>query len=88
MVLATEIIKIIAIIAGGILIIIIGNKIQNKKKQEKTNNSEDELPYKEQEAKRYIEQYKHVYSKESIKQGLIQTGNTPENAQNWIEKYM
>lgn len=99
--LTPDMIKLIAILVGGLLVGIIGQIIIIKKR--KANNPIDYSQYQrpsndasqadilsEQElmAKNYIEQYKTSYPRDSIKQGLLQTGLSDSQAESYLGKYM
>lgn len=102
MVVNTELLKLITILGGGILVLVIGfiitQKIKKKHKEEiammnenyqntSQNLQSDSLSAEEESSKTYIEQYKSMYSRESIKSALINNGNSEENVENWLNKY-
>lgn len=97
-----ELIKLLTIIGGGIIVggvgqvIIIKNKKRKLKEREEmmsnygsysSSFSSNEISPQEQVARKYIEDYKSSYSKESIKAALINSGNSEEDVNLWIEKY-
>ena len=102
MALNNELIKLLAILGVAAVVLIGGFLIQRKrlakkKQEEEFYNQQGDLSPKhatevispeERSAKDYIEQYKGKYSRESIKQGLVSAGNSPENAQKYVDKYM
>lgn len=95
----SNIIKLVSLVLGGILILFFGFIIQRKilKKKEleeikmysNYNNLEDNknISEKENEARNYILKYKDSYSKDSIKNALINNGNSLEDVERWLDKY-
>lgn len=95
--------KLLGILGGGLVIAIIGQIIIVKNKRAKQKEEEDmnlaygsnsqnnlsklELTESETIAKKYIEDYKSTYPKESIKTALINNGNLETDVDNWINKY-
>lgn len=93
-----ELLKIIYIVVGGLIIggggQIILIKIKRKKKEEEnmmyqnySSNTQEELSEAEKIAKKYIEDYKSQYPKESIRVALINNGNLEQDVDKWINKY-
>jgi len=102
MALNPELLKLVGILAGGIIVLVIGfiQTQKKKKKHEKemammnqnysnsSQNSESEsLSSQEKSSKTYIEQYKSMYPRESIKSALVNNGNSEEDVENWLNKY-
>lgn len=102
MVVNSELLKLITILGGGILVLVIGfiitQKIKKKHEEEiammnknypntSQNLQSDSLSAEEESSKTYIEQYKSMYPRESIKSALINNGNSEENVENWLNKY-
>ncbi|MCA9496991.1 MAG: hypothetical protein KC589_08645 [Nanoarchaeota archaeon] len=99
-----EMIKLGAILGGGLLIMLIGIAIQKRKKSKKlaeentmmsgNSNSSSPTPSssglspEEEKAKTYIEQYKKDYPRESLRSGLIGNGNSESDVDSWLDKYM
>lgn len=97
-----ELIKLLGIIGGGVIIggigqiIIIKNKKRKLKEEESmmsnygsssSSLSSNEISPQEQVAKKYIEDYKTSYPKESIKTALINNGNSESDVNFWMDKY-
>lgn len=92
-----ELIKLIIIIVIGVLVLLVGFIIQKKKHEKEFINNDENLSnistsikpltLQEENAKKYIETYKSQYSKESISQALIKSGNDETEVNNWINKY-
>ena len=55
--------------------------------QNDNSSDQEELSDKQKQIKQYILDYKSSYSKESIKQALIQAGNTEQEVSFLLEKY-
>lgn len=92
-----NLIKLIVILTSAFTILIVGFIVQRKhiaKKQKEldmmnsqySSNSEI-LSEEEKVAKNYIESYKSSFSRDSIKQALLQSGNSSENIETWLNKY-
>lgn len=92
-----NLIKLIVILVGGFTIIVVGFIFQRKqiaKKQKELDmmssqygSNSVELSEEEKVAKNYIENYKTQFSRDSIKQALLQSGNSSENIEIWLNKY-
>ncbi len=93
--------SILQIILIVLLLIIVPLGLWNQRRMKKKqlelenfnyNNSQQntintEISIQEQNAKKYIEQYKNQYSKESLKSVLINNGSNELDVNNWIAKY-
>ncbi|MFW6225622.1 MAG: hypothetical protein ACOC16_00790 [Nanoarchaeota archaeon] len=97
----SDLIKLIVILVGGLLIggigqyLIIKNKKQKSKKGslEYSNNNyssqnQKDISQENETAKNYITNYKYQYSRESIKQGLMNSGISEVNAEQYLKKYL
>ena len=94
----SELIKLFLILFGGFLVIVIGFIVQKKQIAKKRaeldmmsqnySSTSEEISEAEQVAKNYIETYKNQFPKDSIKEGLIQTGNNEADIESWLNKYL
>ena len=95
-----EMIKLIAILAGGAIFGVGGQVIILKRKKKKELEyqqmtgqtstdvpSEASLSQEEETARNYISQYKSQYPRESVKQGLLNYGISDENSEKYLSKY-
>lgn len=93
-----ELTKLFLILGGGLFVIIIGFIVQkllmNKKNELEDNiyssdyNSQNNIISQEEEiAKKYIQDYKLTYPRDSIKQGLLQINISEEKSEEYLNKY-
>ena len=95
-----NLLKLILILGGGILVIVVGfifqRKAINKKKKEDeemmrqggwSGSEETQLTPEQETIKDYILNYKSSYSREQIKDALIQAGNDSNLVEEMLNKY-